>query len=237
MTPLLTTQQIDELRQLSTPTIANAIECFNSRPHNQGFMTPDITCRFPDLGVMVGYAVTARMQAKQPAAGNLSVPVLSYWEYVQSAPMPRLVVIQDLDTPSVGSLWGDVNASIHRALKVQGVITNGGVRDLEGVHKLGYHFFSGTVLVAHAYNHLVDFGTPVEVGGIIVRPGDLLHADRHGVVSIPHDIAAEVAAVGRAIDELEMEIIGYCQSKDFTPQGLAKVRESVNAKWPRPRAK
>lgn len=235
--PLLTAQQIDELRQLSSPTIANAIECFDVRPHNQGFMTPEITCRFPDLGVMVGYAVTARMQAKQPAAGNMSVAPLSYWEYVQTTPEPRLVVIQDMDIPSVGSLWGDVNASIHRALKVQGVITNGGVRDLEGVHKLGYHFFSGTVLVAHAYNHLVDFGTPVEVGGLLVQPGDLLHADRHGVVSIPHEIAAEVAAVGRAIDELELEIIGYCQSKSFTLQGLAELRARVGARWPRPRAK
>ena len=82
--PLLTAQQIDELRQLSSPTIANAIECFDVRPHNQGFMTPEITCRFPDLGVVVGYAVTARMQAKQPAAGNMSVAPLSYWEYVQT---------------------------------------------------------------------------------------------------------------------------------------------------------
>lgn len=236
MTPLLTDQQIEALRKLSTPTIANAIECFDIRPRNEGFMTPDITCRFPDLGVLVGYAVTARMQAKAPAAGNMSVSPLTYWEYVQTTPQPRVVVIQDLDVPPVGSLWGDVNASIHRALKVQGVITNGGVRDLEGVHKLGYHFFSSVILVAHAYNHLVDFGTAVDVGGLIIQPGDLLHADRHGIVTIPHEIAGEVAAVGRKIDDLELEIIAYCESANFTPQGLAKVRESVNAKWPKPRS-
>jgi len=103
------------------------------------------------------------------------------------------------------------------------------------VHKLGYHFFARAVLVSHAYDHLVDFGTPVDVGGVTVQPGDLLQADRHGVISIPHDIAAEVAAVGRKIDELEMELIAYCQSKDFTPQGFAKVRESVGVRWPKPR--
>lgn len=235
MTTLLTAEQLDELRKLSTPTISNAIECFKVRPRNKGFMSPDIKCIFPDLGVMVGYAVTARMQADVPAAGNMSVPPTKYWEYVLTTPMPRVAVIQDMDEQPVGSLWGDVNASIHRALKVQGVITNGGVRDLDGVHKLGYHFFARAVLVSHAYDHLVDFGTPVDVGGVTVQPGDLLQADRHGVISIPHDIAAEVAAVGRKIDELEMELIAYCQSKDFTPQGFAKVRESVGVRWPKPR--
>ena len=233
----LTTEQLDQLRQLSTPTISNAIECFNVRPRNQGFMSPEIKCIFPDMGVMVGYAVTARMQADVPAAGNMSVPYLKYWEYVLATPMPRIAVIQDLDERPVGSLWGDVNSSIHRALKVQGVVTNGGVRDLDGVHKMGgFHFFARDVLVSHAYDHLVDFGTPVEVGGLTIHPGDLLHADRHGVIMIPHEIAAEVAAVGRKIDELEMELITYCQSGAFTPQGFANLREAVSARWPKPRS-
>jgi 4-hydroxy-4-methyl-2-oxoglutarate aldolase len=233
---LLTTEQLDELRKLSTPTISNALECFNIRPRNQGFMSPDIKCFFPDLGVMVGYALTARMQANMPAAGNMTVAPLAYWEYVLTTPIPRVVVIQDMDEHPVGSLWGDVNSSIHRALKVQGVVTNGGVRDLDGVHKMGgFHFFARDVLVSHAYDHLVDFGTPVEVGGLTIHPGDLLHADRHGVITIPHEIAAEVAAVGHTIDDLEMELISYCQSGNFTPQGFAKLRATVGARWPKPR--
>jgi len=236
MASLLSPQQIDELRQLTTPTISNAIECFNIRPHNKGFMSPDICSMFPDLGMMVGYALTARMQANVPAAGNMTVSAEKYWEYVLTTPQPRVVVIQDLDERPVGSLWGDVNASIHRALGVQGVVTSGGVRDLDGVHKMGFFFFARDVLVSHAYNHLIDFGTPVEVGGLTVNPGDLLAADGHGVILIPHEIAAEVAAVGRKIDELELELIAYCRSGKFTPEGFAKVRQSVGAKWPRPRA-
>jgi regulator of RNase E activity RraA len=236
VTTLLTAQQLDELRKLSSPTIANAIECFNIRPRNKGFMSPDIKCVFPDLGVMVGYAVTARMQADVAAAGNLSVSVPKYWEYVLAAPLPRITVIQDLDERPIGSLWGDVNGAIHRALRVQGVITNGGVRDLDGVHKTGFQFFAREILVSHAYNHLVDFGTPVQVGGLTVNPGDLLLADRHGVINIPHEIAAEVAAVSRTIEDLENEMIAYCDSGKFTPDGFAKLRESVGARWPKPRA-
>lgn len=232
---LLSPQQLDELRQLSTPTISNAIECFNIVPRNKGFMSPDIKCMFPELGTMVGYAVTARMQANVPAAGSMTVSVTKYREYVLTTPSPRISVIQDFDEQPVGSLWGDVNSSIHRALGVQGVVTSGGVRDLDGVQKMGFHFFARAILVSHAYNHLVDFGTPVEVGGLTIHPGDLLAADRHGVIRIPDDIAAEVAAVGRKIDELELEIIAYCQSKKFTVQGLDDVTTNVHSRWPRPR--
>ena len=116
-----------------------------------------------------------------------------------------------------------------------GVVTSGGVRDLDGVHKTGFFFFAREVLVSHAYNHLIDFGTPVEVGGLTVNPGDLIHADRHGVIIIPNEIATEVASVGRQIDALESEIIAYCNAKDFTPQGLIKVREAVQERWPKPR--
>jgi 4-hydroxy-4-methyl-2-oxoglutarate aldolase len=235
MPTILSSQQLNELRNLSTPTISNAIECFKIRPHNKGFMSSDIRCIFPDLGTMVGYAVTARMQADVAAAGNMTVDVLKYHEYIQTMPMPRVAVIQDFDKQPVGSLWGDVNSSIHRALGVQGVITNGGVRDIEGVRKMGFFFFAREILVSHAYNHLIDFGTPVEIGGVTVFPGDLLAADMHGVISIPHEIAAEIPAVGQKIEELEGEIIDYCKQKDFTAQGLADVRKSVNARWPKPR--
>lgn len=228
-------QELDELRKLSSCTIANAIECFRIRPNNVGFMSPEIKCMFPDLGVMVGYAVTARMQARVPAAGNMKVAVDDYWRYTQTLPAPRIAVIQDFDEQPIGSLWGDVNTSIHRALGFVGVVTNSGVRDLDGVHKTGFQFYARDVLVSHAYNHLVDFGTPVDIGGVTVHPGDLLLADRHGVIQIPHEIAAEVITVAGAIDALEMEIIAYCQSKDFTIDGLNKVRQAVGARWPKPR--
>ena len=159
MSPLLTPQQLDELRQLTSPTIANALECFKVRPFNAGFMSPDIRCMFPDLGTMVGYAVTARMQANVPAAGNLKVAMPEYYKWVQAQPGPKVVVIQDFDERPVGSLWGDVHSSIHTALGCVGVVTSGGVRDLDGVHKMGFHFFARDILVSHAYNHLVDFGT------------------------------------------------------------------------------
>jgi regulator of RNase E activity RraA len=106
-----------------------------------------------------------------------------------------------------------------------GVVTNGHVRDLDEVRSLGFHMFAGGVCVSHAYVDLVDFGTPVKVGGLQVRPGDLLHGDQHGVLSIPEEIADEIpAAVGKVM-EREQRILQYCQSPDFSVEGLKALFE------------
>ncbi|MBI4391166.1 MAG: RraA family protein, partial [candidate division NC10 bacterium] len=120
----------------------------------------------------------------------------------------------------IGAFWGEVQANIHRALGCAGVITDGGVRDLVEVAALGFAFFAAEVQVSHAYVHLVDFGGPVTVGGLLVRPGDLLHGDRHGVVQVPLDLAARVPEGAAAVERQEREIIASCQSPGFTPERL-----------------
>ena len=223
----LDAQVLDVLRRYDAPTVANAIETFNIRPRNTGFMTPEIRCIFPDFGVMTGYAVTARIRtAEPPQEGEqlVSYPYLDWWNFILEQPAPRVVVIQDIDErPGVGSFWGEVHANIHVALGCVGTVTNGGVRDLNEVRPLGFHFFAQDVLVSHSYLRMVDFGTPVEVGGITVRTGDLVHADVHGVQLVPRSIAADIpAAVDRVLIR-ERKIIGYCKTPAFTAVGLAEL--------------
>ena len=59
---------LDRLREITSPTVANAIEVFNVLTRSQGFMRPEIRCVFPNLGVMVGYAVTVKIRAASPGA-------------------------------------------------------------------------------------------------------------------------------------------------------------------------
>lgn len=101
-----------------------------------------------------------------------------------------------------------------------GVVTNGGVRDLDEVHELGFHFFAAQVIPSHAYDHLVDVGSPVKVGGLVVNPGDLIHADKHGVVVIPGEVASELAEAARRVEESERGLINLCKSPDFTVEKL-----------------
>ena len=183
-------------------------------------MTSDIRCIFPDLGVMVGYAVTARIMADEPPVEGHQVSRPDWWDYLQEIPKPRVVVIQDLDRVVKGAFWGEQNANIHKALGCVGVITDGGVRDLDEMQALGFHAFAAHVLVSQAYVHLVDFGIPVRVGGLTVSPGDLLHGDKHGAIVVPPSIAAEVASAVARVERQERQTIELCQSPDFSLEAL-----------------
>jgi 4-hydroxy-4-methyl-2-oxoglutarate aldolase len=217
----LSPQELDALRQLNTPTISNAIEIFKIRPRSEGFMDASIRCIFPEMGVMVGYACTATIAAREPAPPGLHVSRFGQWDNVLSIPAPRVMVIHDLDDPpAVGSYWGEVQSNIYGALGCVGTVTDGSVRDLDEVRELGFHFFAAHVSVSHAYVHLVDFGQPVKVGKLTVHPGDLIHADQHGVLVIPHKVARFVATATAWVEQAERQIIDYCKSPDFDIEGL-----------------
>lgn len=227
-------RELAALRDFSTPTISNAIEPFGVRPSNEGFMNPSMKSRFPALGAMVGYATTVRVAADQPPSeARPPVKGLEYWHYVDAQPGPKVAVVQDMDPWPVGSLWGEVNTNIHQALGCVGTVTQGGARDLPDMEKLGFRTFSTAVLVSHAHIHYLDYGGPVRAGGMTVHPGDLIHADLHGVVIIPPEIPlAELIEVAEKIEALEREIFAYCQSEEFHPDGLEELLKTTRARWP-----
>jgi regulator of RNase E activity RraA len=214
-----------DIRRFDTPTVANAIETFMVRPRNEGFMRPEVKCVFPEFSPMIGYAVTGKIRANQPAPAGAGYTKRSeWWDYIVSIPQPRVIVLEDLDDPpGVGSFWGEVNGSIHRALGCVGTVTNGCVRDLKEVREMGFHFFAQHIAVSHAYVHMVEFGKPVKVGGLTVKPGDLLHGDQHGVHSIPLEVAPKIAEAVAKIVASERRTIDYCHSPGFTLEGLKKL--------------
>jgi 4-hydroxy-4-methyl-2-oxoglutarate aldolase len=223
MAAKLSQQELEALQKITTPTIANALEVFNIQPRNIGFMTPDIRCILPELGIMVGYAVTCKIVADQPPAPGREVARPDWWDYIAQIPEPRVVVVQDLDRQPIGSMWGEVNGAIHKALGCVGTVTDGGVRDLDEVRAMGFHCFASCVLVSHAYIHIVDFGTPVKVGGMVVKPGEIIHGDQHGVATIPLDIAAKIPEAVLKVEARERPIIDTCQSPNFSVEKLKAV--------------
>jgi len=219
---------IHALRKISSPSIANAIETFNVRPRNQGFMSSEIRCLFPELGPLVGHVVTAVIRAEpQPLEGHRS-STFGWWDYVLSIPAPRVIVVHDLDEPrGQGAQWGEVQANIHKALGAVGAITDGSVRDLDEVRALGFQFAAAHVSVSHAYVHMVDFGLPVKLGGLWVKPGDLIHCDQHGAVTIPADLVPKVADAVRRVEADERKIIEVCQSREFSADKLKDLYKQI----------
>ncbi|MBW1699285.1 MAG: RraA family protein [Deltaproteobacteria bacterium] len=230
MSKVLTKEQLDALAAWPTPAISNAIELFNIRPRNEGFMLPEIKCRFPDKKPMIGYAVTAVISARSPEGRRISPP--DWWDELKKYPEPRIAVIHDVDQPVIGSFWGEVNANIHTALGCAGTVTDGSVRDLDEVEELGFHFFSSCVTVSHAYVHIIDMGVAVSVGGLVVKPGDLLMGDKHGVISIPLEIAKDVPRAAQMMEDWERKVINFCKSDEFTTDGLRQLYMSPRPVWP-----
>lgn len=222
----VTGEALVALRKIPTPTISNAIETFDVRPRGQGVSDFRIRCQFPEFGVLLGYDCTATIFSAQPAPAKRRVSRTDYWDYTMRTAGPKITVIQDLSEETGGAYWGEVNANIHLALGSLGVITNGSVRDLDEVHASGFHFFSSGVSVSHGFAHLEDFGCPVEVFGMSVLPGDLIHADKHGAVVIPHEIAHELAKAARDIDQSERKMIDFCRSTTFSITELNKLISS-----------
>ena len=220
----LPAELLDELRRITSPTVSNAISSLGVRDNATGFTGPEIRCIFPNLGTMVGYACTAVIGGRVKGGSQGRVPMPELWQHVASLPEPRILVVHDVDAPRpLGSFWGEVNSNIFRAQGVLGTVTDGGVRDLDEMEKLGFFSFAAEVLVSRANLHLIDAGVPVEVGGLRVEPGDLLHGDKHGVVSIPRGVAEQVPEAARKVEAQERRIIDLCQSGEFSPENLMKA--------------
>jgi len=218
--------QLDQLRQLDSCTVANAVEAFDVRLRNKGFTDSTIRCIFEDFPPMVGYAATVRIRTSEPPMeGHSYYYRLDWLDHLLAIPEPRVLVIEDGDKfPGLGSYVGEVHANILVALGCAGVVTNGAVRDISVTRPLNFQMFAHNLSVSHAYAHILDIGKPVEVGHMQVQPGDLIHGDRHGVQTIPLEIADKIPAVAQEMTAQEEEIIRLCRSPDFT---LEKLRAGV----------
>lgn len=228
----LNAEQLDALRRYNTPTVSNAIELFGVRPRHTGFLPHTIRCLLPDLGVMVGYAVTSKTKAAPPAPDEHVPDLLAdYFRYVAAQPGPKVSVAEDIDDPpGLGAQFGEVTATIHQKLGCVGHITSGCPRDLDEVRALGFHLFGLNPCVSHAYVRLVEFGTPVTLGGVSVEPGALIHADKHGVCIIPHEIASRVADACAQVETIERPLLEICRSAEFSLDRYIDIRRGLQAR-------
>jgi 4-hydroxy-4-methyl-2-oxoglutarate aldolase len=219
------------LRTLDTCTVSNAIERLDLRPRNEGFVHGTVRCLFPRLPPMLGYAVTGRIRSSaQPISGGWYYDSIEWWRSFDSVPAPRVMILQDVDqVPGFGAFVGEIHANIAAALGCIGCVTNGAVRDVGSIESLSFQLFAGSISPSHAYAHLVDWGQPVEIGGLRINPGDLIHGDRHGVLSVPASAAAEIPGIAKQLDRQERELIDLCRSASFSIEALSTMFDRLRA--------
>ena len=225
MHPPLSSEQINQLRSFDTCVISDAIESFGVRLRNEGFVTAGFRCLFKSLPPMVGYAATCKVRsADPPIVGSRYVERTDWWKHITSVQSPRVVVIQDIDEkPGTGAFLGSVHANILKALGCVGAVTNGAARELHGIEASGFQVFAGRLAISRAYVHVVEYGGPVEVGGLAIQPGDLIHGDRHGIITIPPDLANELPAVASGIMEKKRQVIDLSKKPGATFQELGQA--------------
>jgi len=190
------TALLDLLRTVDTPTVCNAIEVVQGRRGFDRFTHGTMLCSAPD-GVLVGYARTAQIAALEPpqdAPEVIRARRMAYYRYMAEGPRPAVAVVEDLDgAAAIGAYWGEINTTIHKGFGLAGALTNGVMRDLGDLPD-GFPVVAGSVGPSHGFVHVRDLDCTVRVFGLTVRPGDLIHADRHGAVVIPEDVIAGLQA-------------------------------------------
>ncbi len=225
-------ETFEKLRNYDTPTVCNAIELFDVRPRNQGFMSGEIRAQFPDLPPIVGYATTATFRSAHALEGGEVYSSLAdqVATFERELPRPRIVVFQDLDETACGATFGEVMCTTYQTFGCVGLITSGGARDLDQVHEKGFACFASSAIASHAYCRIVDVHVPVTVGGVLIRPGDVLHADCNGVTTIPRDLVAEVALACGKLAEAESMVLGYLEANP-SPEGLGSAHLEMKARF------
>ena len=192
-----------ELKRWNTPTIYNGWEQITRhRIEAEGFNLEEARDFMPQMGPMVGYAVTVVIEPSNPAHPRDNPGAWGeYRRYVAAQPGPKIVVVQDLDKPRViGAFWGEVNSNIHRALGCVGTITDGAIRDLDEMTSAGFKALARRLSVGHAYNCPVRWNCEVEVFGQTIRPGQLIHADKHGFLAVPAGDERRLLEAARFMD-------------------------------------
>lgn len=216
---------LDGLRKYDTPTVCNVIELFDLYPRTAGYMDGRIVACYPKLPPMVGFASTATFRsASPPKVGNVYAGLDAQVESFANLPGPAVVVFQDLDDPPAAATFGEVMCTTYKAFGAAGLITSGAGRDLDQVEALSFPCFTSGTICAHGYCHIPSINVTVRVGGVTVQPGDLIHADRNGVTTVPLSIANAIPQACVELMAAEAVVLD-CLKGPVTVKGFAEARK------------
>ena len=203
-----------ELAAFDTPAICNGLEVLDPAFTLYSYTKDFLMCSHPERPARVGYARTAQIRTTPPQgedAAALNARRIAYYDYVAAGGNPQICVHQDMDGPrGLAACWGDVMANVHKSLGVVGVVTNGAIRDIPGMPD-GIQMLASGEKPSHGELHMVSFGGAVQVAGLTIRDGDLVHMDRNGAAVIPHHLAADLPAAVRKVAGREQAIIKAAQ--------------------------
>ncbi len=218
------TTLIEELVQIDTPTLSNAIELLEVRNRISGFADLNMRCLTPELGVLCGSAVTAQAVTMFPEPVQRDTALRNYiriCEELEALPGPGVVVIQEVGPhPDFAVHCGDVMATLFQRFRGVGVVSDAGIRDLPELRELGFKAFARGLVASHANFEIVRVQVPVTVCGLMVEPGDLLHGDSNGLIKVPEEGREELSRLAAKVTERESGLQRFIRGSDSTPESI-----------------
>lgn len=218
MTAALDPAVLTELAGSSTPAVLNGLKRLGVDPADLRTMSRSaVRCTSPELGVRVGFAATRTVSTRRsgpPAVPQRTRELTEAGEaQLRALPEPRFLVAQNVgEWQGPVCIWGDVGAAVNLAAGVVAGVTNGPVRDVPEMAAAGFATWAAGPDVGGGHVELVAVGEPVEIGGVRVVDGDLLHADVHGVAVVPLELAADLPAAIRAHEAVEARVMAVARA-------------------------
>jgi regulator of RNase E activity RraA len=218
----LNEDRLSYLKSVDSPTLSNAIEELTIRPRHEGFAPETVRCLFPELGRMCGFAVTAQVETVSRMSPLDRTAFVDLFRAVDASPKPAVVVLQEIGAArELSAHCGEVMATIFTRLGAVGLVSDSAVRDIPEVRAIGMQYFARGAVASHAYFHIVRVNVPVQVDGLVVRPGDLLHGDENGLISIPECGIEELRNAVESVRARERKLMDYVRGPEFTVEGLS----------------
>ncbi|MCC6341797.1 MAG: RraA family protein [Bryobacterales bacterium] len=214
---------IEYLKTVDTPTLCNAIELLGVRKNHEGFTPLDLRCLFPEFGRMAGYAVTAQVETVTEMEPRDNRLFLDLYKLLDKSPKPAVIVLQEIGgMGSFAAHAGEVMCTIFHRLGAVGLVSDCGVRDIPEVRRIGFHYFARGMTASHANYRIARVGVPVQIMGLAIHPGDLLHGDENGLALVPREKRELIPEMVDSVRSREGELLDYVRSSEFTLAGLAK---------------
>ncbi len=212
---------IEQLLTIDTPTLSNAIELLKIRPQQEGFTPLNVRALFPEFGRMCGYAVTAQVETMTKTSEFDIGRFIELWRAIDAAPKPAIVVLQEIGGhPDYAAHCGEVMTTFMMRLGAIGLVSDSAVRDIPEVRALGFHYFARGAVASHANFTIVRTGAPVQIHGMVVKSGDLLHGDVNGLLSVPAGHDSQLIDAVERVRTRERKLMDFIRSDQFSIDGI-----------------
>jgi len=215
---------IDFLKTIDTPTLINAIEELKLRPNREGFTPLELRCLFPEFGRLCGYAVTAQVETISQTGPFELDQFVALYRLVEAAPKPAVIVLQEIGGyPGYAAHCGEVMATFFQRLGAIGLVSDCAVRDIAEVRALGFHYIARGTVASHGNFRSVRPGVPVQVLGMEVKPGDILHGDENGLIQVPGGVEATLPAAIESVRARERKVMDFVRGATFDLSRFASL--------------